>query len=42
LIEILNKAIFLKHKAPDAFNKLILYIEDFIVVFETLKQNITI
>lgn len=41
IIEILTKAIFLKYKAPEAFNKLIIYIEDFIVVFETLKQNIT-
>ena len=41
LIKLLTEAIFLKYKAPNAFDKLILYIEDFIVIFETLKQNIT-
>lgn len=41
LIKLLNDAIFLRYKSPDAFAKMILYIEDFIVLFETLKQNIT-
>ena len=41
IIKLLNDAIFIKYKAPEAFSKLILYIEDFLVTFETLKQNIT-
>jgi len=41
IIELLYNAIFIKYKAPTFYTKMILYIEDFIVSFETLKQNIT-
>lgn len=40
LVNLLYSARFIKFKEPNAFIKLINYIEDFIVTFETLKQNI--
>ena len=41
IIELLYGAIFIKYKAPKSYLQLINYIEDFLVSFETLKQNIT-
>jgi len=40
LIELLYSVIFIKHSIPIYFKNLILYIEDFIITFETLKQNV--
>jgi len=40
IIELLYDAIFIKYKDPISYSNMILYIEDFIVSFETLKQNI--
>jgi hypothetical protein len=41
IIELLHNAIFIKYKAPTFYNKMISNIEDFLVTFETLKQNVT-
>ena len=41
IIELLYKSIFIRYKAPLFYAKIILYIEDFLVTFETLRQNIT-
>ena len=41
IIELLQNAIFIKYKAPTFYSRMILNIEDFLVSFETLKQNIT-
>jgi hypothetical protein len=41
IIELLYNAIFIKYKAPTFYTIMISYIEDFLVTFETLKQNIT-
>ena len=40
LVELLYSARFIKSKESYAFSKLVDYIEDFIVTFETLKQNV--
>ena len=40
LIQLLYSMRFLKLTVPKYFKNLILYIEDFIVTFETLKQNV--
>jgi hypothetical protein len=39
LVELFYSAIFLKHKSQEDYTKLITYIEDFFVTYETLKQN---
>ena len=41
IIELLYSAIFIKYKAPTFYDRMILNIEDFLVTFETLKQNVT-
>ena len=41
IMELLYKAIFIKYKAPTFYDKMILNIEDFLVTYETLKQNKT-
>ena len=41
IMELLYKAIFIKYKAPTFYEKMILNIEDFLVTYETLKQNKT-
>ena len=40
LVELFYSAIFIKAKSPEDYTKMILYIEDFLVTYETLKQNI--
>jgi hypothetical protein len=40
LVELFYSAIFIKLKTPEDYTKMILYIEDFLVTYETLKQNI--
>ncbi len=39
LVELFYSAIFIKVKSPIDYKKLIAYIEDFLVTYETLKQN---
>jgi hypothetical protein len=39
LIELFYSAMFIKVKSPEDYKKLISYIEDFLVTYETLKQN---
>ncbi len=39
LIELFYSALFIKAKSPEDYKKLIAYIEDFLVTYETLKQN---
>ena len=39
LVNLLYSARFIKAKSPNDFAKLVLLIEDFLVTFETLKQN---
>ena len=41
IIELLQSAIFIKSKAPTFYKQMILNIEDFLVTFESLKQNST-
>ena len=40
LLKLLYSAIFIKLKTPEDYTQLIKYIEDFLVTYETLKQNI--
>jgi len=39
LIELLSNAYFIKMKSPEDFKKLISLIEDFFIIYESLKQN---
>ena len=41
IVELLYKAIFIKYKARTFYDRMILNIEDFLVTYETLKQNKT-